>query len=158
MHYKYMYVEEVENICLERYCENDIFSGYVIKNADGNLVVSNDGNALINKCLAACGIERKIVKFHSLSKKLFKCIVTDKKYGNNIDCVYGNITTHHFIYVTRHEDDSIMPSFDDNLNIIVYYKEEDVAPYCDDADVIYSYDKVKELPFDQRMTLFCKYY
>lgn len=160
MYYRYMYVEDVENICLEKYYESEYYNLPdidIIKNIDGKFGINPDDNEFINQCFHDNNIERRIIKFHSLPKELFERMMNNKTYGT-VDCVYGNIAINHFVYVIPYEDDSIMHNFDDNLNPIIYFKDEDVATYCDNANIIYSYDKIIELPFDQRMNLFCQYY
>lgn len=160
MYYRYMYVEDVENICLERYYESE-YSNLpdidIIKNVDGEFIMNPENNEFINQCLHDNNIERRIIKLHSLPKNILSYIRRNKLYGTT-DCVFGNIISNHFVYVLTYENNALMPNFDDNLNPIIYLKDSDVAPYCDDADVIYSYDRIVGLPFDQRLSLFYKHY
>lgn len=151
MYYRYMLFKDVEYMFLERYYNNRCSELY------SNPVMFPD-NDLFDTFLRDNGMEKKIVKLHLLPKNLLSCMILNKQYGIQ-DCVYGNISINHFVCVMPYSDGSNMPQFDyNNYEPILYFQDEDVATYCDDANIIYSYNKIIELPFDQRLSLFCQYY
>lgn len=156
MYYRYMYFNNIWRMFIERYYNNECYElyGETFIFTDYNLIVNSD---LFDTFLNDNGMEKKIVKLHSLPKNLFSCMILNKPYGIQ-DCVYGNISINHFVCVMPYSDGFNMPYFDYNYNPIFYFKDEDVVPYCDDANIIYSYDKIVILPFDQRLSLFYKYY
>lgn len=145
MVYRYMYVEDVENILF-----NDYYS---------DLYVSDDKYNIPKDFVIppGLGIEKKIVKFHFFNKLFFVYLHHNKIYGER-DSVYGNLAINHFIYVMTYADNGEFPFLDNDYNIIAYLKEKDVADYCDDADIIYSFENVRRLSFEQRLNLFFKYY
>lgn len=140
-----MYVEDVEKILF-----NDYYS---------DLYVSDDKYNIPKDFVIppGLGIEKKIVKLHFFNKLFFVYLYHNKIYGER-DSLYGNLSINHFIYVISYSECKGLPFLDNDYNVVTYLKEKDVADYCEDADIIYSFDNVRHLSFKQRLNLLFKYY
>lgn len=103
------------------------------------------------------GYEKKIVKLRVLNKLLFILSKNNGYIGSDGDMI-SDIYNNHFVYAVGYNSNVPFPIYDDNNRLIKYYSEESLAPYCEDANVIYSCHEVGELDLQERLSLFYKYY